>query len=112
MAENSGQSVLSSLLEHILPLAPGLIESLEKGIDVMDIACGSGRALNLLAKSFRQSRFIGYDLCLETIETVRAEASNLGLTNVTFEQRDLTDFSPNKQFDLITAFDAIHDQAR
>jgi 2-polyprenyl-3-methyl-5-hydroxy-6-metoxy-1,4-benzoquinol methylase len=112
MAEDSGQSVLSALFDHILPLVPGLTEALEKGIEVMDIGCGSGRALNMLAKKFPKSQFTGYDLCLEPIETARAEARKAGLTNVTFEQRDLTDFTPGKHFDLITAFDAIHDQAR
>ncbi|MDO1448228.1 class I SAM-dependent methyltransferase [Rhodocytophaga aerolata] len=112
MAEDSGQSVLSSLIDQILPLAPGLTASLEKGIEVMDVGCGSGRALNLLAKTFPKSRFTGYDLCLEPLEVARAEAHKAGLTNVTFQQRDLTHFAPDQPFDLITAFDAIHDQAR
>lgn len=44
MAEDSGQSVLSSLIDVILPLAPGIVAKLESGIDVLDIGCGSGRA--------------------------------------------------------------------
>ena len=35
-----------------------------------------------------------------------------GLLNVRFEKRDLTTWDAQKRFDLITAFDAIHDQAR
>jgi hypothetical protein len=35
MVENSGQSVLSSLESHVLPLAPGLTERLERGIRVL-----------------------------------------------------------------------------
>lgn len=112
MAEDSGQSVLSSLTESILPMVPGITEKLEHGIDVLDIGCGSGRALNLMARNFPNSRFTGYDLCPEPIETARAEAGKNGLTNVSFEQKDLTDFEPDRQFDFITAFDAIHDQAR
>jgi 2-polyprenyl-3-methyl-5-hydroxy-6-metoxy-1,4-benzoquinol methylase len=34
------------------------------------------------------------------------------LANIYFEQRDLTHYQPERQFDFITAFDAIHDQAR
>jgi hypothetical protein len=41
MAEDSGQTVLPALKDHILPLVPGLTERLEKGIDVLDVGCGS-----------------------------------------------------------------------
>ena len=50
MAEDSGQSVLPMLREHILPLVPGLIERLERGIRVLDVGCGRGRAVNLMAE--------------------------------------------------------------
>jgi hypothetical protein len=47
MAEDSGQSVLPALFDHILPLAPGLIDRLEQGIEVLDVGCGRGKALML-----------------------------------------------------------------
>jgi ubiquinone/menaquinone biosynthesis C-methylase UbiE len=46
---------------------PGLIERLEEGIDVLDVGCGSGRALNLLAHTFPNSSFVGYDFSEEAI---------------------------------------------
>ena len=49
MAEDSGQSVLSSLESHILPLVPGLTGRLEQGIRVLDLGCGRGRILHKLA---------------------------------------------------------------
>jgi 2-polyprenyl-3-methyl-5-hydroxy-6-metoxy-1,4-benzoquinol methylase len=115
MAEDSGQSIVSSLFETVLPMVPGLIQRLEKGINVLDIGCGKGRALLLMAQAYPNSRFTGYDLCREPIETARADADKLGLTNIQFEIRDLTSFdedAPEETFDLITSFDAIHDQAR
>lgn len=112
MAEDSGQTVLSALTSNILPLIPGIQEKLEAGIEVLDIGCGSGRALNLMAKTYPNSHFTGYDLCETPIATATAEAAKLGLTNVQFEQQDLTNFQSKKQYDFITAFDAIHDQAR
>jgi 2-polyprenyl-3-methyl-5-hydroxy-6-metoxy-1,4-benzoquinol methylase len=36
----------------------------------------------------------------------------LGLTNVDFEQKDITLVNEHNTYDLITAFDAIHDQAK
>jgi SAM-dependent methyltransferase len=112
MAEDSGQSVGSALLDSILPLVPGLCEKLERGIDVLDVGCGSGKALNLLARTFPASRFVGYDLCEDPIATARASACCDGSTNVSFEVRDLSTALASDQYDLITAFDAVHDQAR
>src|ERR671917_677670 len=86
MAEDSGQTVLPALTDHILPLVPGLVERLEQGIDVMDVGCGSGRALNLMARTFPNSRFLGYDLSEEAIARARAEAQEEhGITNARFE---------------------------
>jgi len=112
MAEDSGQTVLNTLIDTTLPLVPGILEKLRKGIKVLDVGCGSGRALNLMAETFPESRFWGMDLCTEPLETAREKAGRLGLTNVFFEQRDLTNYRHRQEYDFITAFDAIHDQAR
>lgn len=115
MAEDSGSTVLSSLLEHIIPLVPGLHEQLTHGIDVLDVGCGRGRALNLLAQTYPNSRFTGYDLSVEAVNFARQEAEDLGNHNVIFVARDLSSFDIDAvpaQFDFITTFDAVHDQAR
>ena len=50
MAEDSGQSVLSTLESHVLPIVPGLADRLAAGIRLLDVGCGSGRILNRLAE--------------------------------------------------------------
>jgi 2-polyprenyl-3-methyl-5-hydroxy-6-metoxy-1,4-benzoquinol methylase len=113
MAEDSGQTVVASLFEHILPLVPELTERLEQGARVLDVGCGRGRALSLMAERFPNSQFVGYDLSEEAIGTARKEAE--GLTNIDFQARDLSDFdvtAESEAFDLITTFDAVHDQAK
>jgi 2-polyprenyl-3-methyl-5-hydroxy-6-metoxy-1,4-benzoquinol methylase len=112
MAEESEQTVVAALTEHILPLVPGLVERLSRGIAVLDVGCGSGRALLRLAEAFPRSRFRGYDFSDEAIGHARDEAGRRGLTNVEFAARDVAELSEPRAFDLITAFDAIHDQAR
>lgn len=115
MAEDSGQSIVSSLFDTVLPLVPGLTERLEQGIEVLDVGCGMGWALILMAKAYPKSRFVGYDLCEEPIASAKTAAKEQGLNNIRFEIRDLTTFdedAPVAQFDFITSFDAIHDQAR
>ena len=111
MAEYSSQVFDAALVPAILPLVPGLVERLQAGADVADIGCGWGHAINVMAEAFPNSRFTGYDLSDEAIATGRAEAERLGLSNARFEVVDVTAFNATERFDLITAFDAIHDQA-
>jgi 2-polyprenyl-3-methyl-5-hydroxy-6-metoxy-1,4-benzoquinol methylase len=111
MAEDSGQTVVAALTDHILPLVPGLTERLKNGIEVLDVGCGSGRALNLMARKFPNSRFTGYDFSEEAIARARAEAQEHGTSNVRFEVKDVAILDEKARYDLITTFDAVHDQA-
>jgi len=108
MSEDSGQTVVAQLFDSVLPLEPTLTERLEQGIEVLDAGCGSGLALVALARRFPRSRFTGVDLCADAIASARAEAG--GLSNVSFYSADLSDFDRPESFDLITSFDAVHDQ--
>ena len=115
MAEESAQTVLSVLFSHILPLVPGMAEKLEEGASLLDLGCGRGRALLLLAERFPASSFRGYDLSSDAIAYATTQARERGLENVTFEQRDLSTFDVDadpEAFDFVTTFDAVHDQAR
>ena len=109
MAELSAQTVVSVLTESIVPLVPGLTEDLERGIEVLDIGCGSGQALVTLARAFPNSRFRGADLCQDAVDAANANAA--GLANLKFEALDLMTLEHENEFDLVTAFDVIHDQA-
>ncbi len=111
MAEESDMTVVAGLTNSILPLVPGLIEDLREGIDVMDVGCGRGRALTLMARTFPESSFTGYDFSEESIAAAGAEAARLGLSNIRFEARDVAEINEPARYDLITAFDSIHDQA-
>lgn len=112
MAEDSAQVVDASLLQVTLPSIPGLVKRLQTGMDVADIGCGSGHAINVMAQAFPKSRFVGYDLSQEGIAAAQAEAKRLGVINTRFEVQDVSVLDTPGRYDLITAFDAIHDQAR
>src|SRR5215203_3312771 len=90
MAEDSGQTVAAALTDHILPLVPGLIGRLESGIEVL---------------------VVGYDFSEEAIARARTEAKEHGTTNARFEVKDAAVLDEKARYDLITTFDAIHDQA-
>lgn len=112
MAENSSTSHDVSLLNTTLPLVPGLVDQLQAGIDVADVGCGSGHAINLMAQAFPNSRFIGYDFSEEGIRAGQAEAEEMGISHARFETRDVSTLDMMQSHDFITAFDAIHDQAQ
>ena len=111
-AEASAAVFDATLIESTLPLVPGLVEHLQAGIDVADVGCGAGHAINLMAQAFPSSRFIGYDFSEDAIAAGRAEAAELGLSNAEFEVKDVAKLDGSSQLDLITVFDAIHDQAQ
>lgn len=100
----------AALVDTILPLAPDVVARLESGIDVLDIGTGAGHAVNVMARAFPASRFVGLDISEEGIELGRAEAARWELDNATFVVGDAAELDGS--FDLITAFDTIHDQAQ
>ena len=111
MAEESAQTVVAGLFDFIIPLVPGLEENLIRGISVLDIGCGSGHAINTMAARFPNSRFVGHDISEEAINKARSDGRQLGNKNVSFEVNDVSNPQAMKtNFDLVVAFDAIHDQ--
>lgn len=98
------------LLTDILPLAGDLTDRLSDGIHVADIGCGTGHALNLMARAYPASQFVGYDISVEAVEKGRQEAREYAVSNVCFEVMDVANLSADPPFHAIFAFDAIHDQ--
>ena len=112
MAEDSGQTVVAGLFEHIIPLVPGLHEKLEAGIDVLDLGCGRGIALRMMAARYPASRFTGIDFSHEAITWAREQVAADRLGNIRYEVADAAAITFEQKFDFIATFDAIHDQAR
>jgi len=111
MAESSRTTLEATLLTRTLSLVPGLVDRLEAGIDVLDVGCGEGVAIRMMAHRFPRSRFVGVDIGADAIGTAVAEAEAARLTNARFLVQDAATFSAPAAYDFITAFDAIHDQA-
>src|SRR5271169_6005452 len=100
MAEDSGAVHDATLIDVTLPLVPGLVDRLRQGIDVADIGCGSGHAVNLMAEAFPRSRFVGLDFSDAGLAAAMAEADRKDLTNVRFEKRDAARLDETARFDL------------
>jgi len=112
MAEESAQVVDATLLQSTLTLVPGLTDRLGSGIDVLDVGCGQGHAINVMAQAYPNSRFTGYDFSEEGVAAGTGESKAMGLRNAKFKKQDVAAFNEEAAYDLITAFDSIHDQAQ
>ncbi|WP_055405154.1 MULTISPECIES: class I SAM-dependent methyltransferase [unclassified Mycobacterium] len=112
MAEQSAAVYDNALVDTVLPLVDGLVDRLRAGADVADFGCGSGHAINVMAGAFPASRFTGVDFSEHAIAVGAREAAELGLANATFESHDLALLDKRDAYDVITVFDAIHDQAQ
>jgi 2-polyprenyl-3-methyl-5-hydroxy-6-metoxy-1,4-benzoquinol methylase len=110
-AKESAALYDTALVEAILPFAEGVVERLRSGIDVIDIGAGQGHAVNVMARAFPNSRFVGVDFSAEGIEAGRAEAAKWGLPNARFAVADIA-AGLSGGFDLVTAFDVVHDLAK
>ncbi len=98
------------LLDGMLPLAGELPARMAEGVRVADVGCGTGHAINLMARAYPRSSFAGYDIGADAIERARAEAGEYGLANATFEVLDVAQLTADPPFEAVFAFDAIHDQ--
>jgi hypothetical protein len=98
------------LVDGFLGAVPGLHARLAEGVRVLDLGCGSGHAVAVAARAFPASLFLGVDIDPELVTAAHAERTRLRLGNAAFAVADAAALPPHPQFDVITAFDAVHDQ--
>lgn len=100
---------LANLVPAWLPALDGVVAKLERGASVADVGCGHGASTILMAQAYPQSRFVGSDYHLESIEIARARAGAAGVTDrVRFEVADANSYT-GRDYDLVTMFDCLHD---
>jgi SAM-dependent methyltransferase len=99
----------NNLVSNWLPALDGVIEKLQRGARVADVGCGHGWSTVLMAKAFPNSQFIGYDFHPSSIGHAVAHAQEHGVTaNTRFQVATAKNY-PEKDFDLVTFFDCLHD---
>lgn len=98
------------LVPGFLGAVPGLLDRLTAGSRVLDVGCGAGHAVAVAARAFPASRFLGVDIDRQVLAIAEAQRARLGLGNAAFCAGDAAALPAGPRFDLITAFDAVHDQ--
>lgn len=99
----------NSLVSEWIPALDGVQEKLRAGARVVDVGCGHGAPVLLMARAFPASRFIGYDVHPPSIDTADQRTAQAGLSgHVQFEVSHAQGY-PDRDVDVITFFDAFHD---
>ena len=100
---------VNAIVQAWLPALDGMVPALERGARVADIGCGVGFSTLLMARAFPNSHFVGYDFHGPSIEQASAHAAAHGMADrVCFETVAAKDIA-DKEFDLVTMFDCLHD---
>ena len=80
-----------------------VLEKLKKGAKVADIGCGYGITTMMMARTYPNSSFIGFDFHKESIEKAKESAKKEKINNVKFEVSSASEF-PGNNYDLVTFF--------
>jgi 2-polyprenyl-3-methyl-5-hydroxy-6-metoxy-1,4-benzoquinol methylase len=97
------------LIAEWLPALDGVVAKLERGAHVADVGCGHGASTILMAQTFPQSRFVGFDYHDGSIETARARAAEAGVADRTDFRVAAAAAYSGDNYDLVTMFDCLHD---
>jgi 2-polyprenyl-3-methyl-5-hydroxy-6-metoxy-1,4-benzoquinol methylase len=98
----------ANLIGSWLPALDGVVNKLQSGAKVADVGCGHGASTILMATTYPDSEFIGYDYHAESIDVAREKAATAGAANARFEIADAVGYE-GEGFDLIAFFDCLHD---
>ncbi|HML96655.1 MAG TPA: methyltransferase domain-containing protein [Thermodesulfobacteriota bacterium] len=102
-------SYIANLTSGWIPSLDGVVEKLEEGALVADVGCGHGASTILMAKTWPNSTFIGYDYHGPSVERARQAAEKAGVSgNTSFEVAASKGY-PGTDYDLVTFFDCLHD---
>jgi 2-polyprenyl-3-methyl-5-hydroxy-6-metoxy-1,4-benzoquinol methylase len=104
-----GPGYKNHLVQEWLGMVPGLPESLKRGIDVLDVGCGFGLSTVTMATAFPKSHFLGVDYDTRSIDRARGLGAERGVGNVEWLATPAHVLPPGRRFQLICAFDCIHD---
>ena len=102
-------SYRNSLISEWIPALEGVAAKLAGGARIADVGTGRGAALLILADAYPRARFVGYDAHPPSIDVARKRAAEAGVADrVRFEVADATGY-PTEGYDLVCAFDTLHD---
>ncbi|HKV54663.1 MAG TPA: methyltransferase domain-containing protein, partial [Candidatus Binataceae bacterium] len=95
-----------------IPAVADIHQRLRDGGVAAEVGCGAGQCTIPVAAAFPNSRFFGFDVDAVSIERARRKAAQAGLgERVSFERIAAEEITFTDRFDLVMAFNCIHDMA-
>src|SRR5580692_620213 len=99
----------ANLISAWIPALEGVAEKLTRGATVADVGCGLGASTILMAKSFPNSKFFGFDYHSVSIGTAKKRAQDAGVADrIQFKVAKAKSY-PGENYDFVTFFDCLHD---
>lgn len=98
------------LVPVLLPMLEGVVEKLETGAKVVDVGCGTGLALELMADAYPASTYFGYDPSERAISTAQERFAQR--ENVSAVLAGGEDLPFSNDVDLVLTMDCLHDMPR
>lgn len=93
-----------------IPAMPDVEAKLRQGARVADVGCGVGWSSVFLAKHFEKVKIDGIDGDEESVAEARRIAEQQGVTDrVQFHACTIEEFNIEAPYDLVTAFECLHD---
>ena len=105
------QRTFQTLRPYICPF-DRLIELVPRDASVLDIGCGAGLFLMLLAESGRIQNGVGFDSSESGIAIAKAAAKRLTAHVLQFDHCRVQDTWPQGEFDVVTLVDVMHHVAQ
>ena len=109
-AEMNRPWFLQELGRSWFPSVPELDERLRAGAKVADIGCGEGWSSIAMAQAYPNVVIDAYDIDGPSIQAARTHAAAAGVADrVTFHRADVAGVADAGPYDVVTAFECIHD---
>ncbi len=112
----SGQAEMNRpwFMKHLgstwFPSVPDIHQRLGAGARVADVGCGEGWSSIAMAHAYANVTVDGFDIDQPSIDAARNHAAKAGVSDrVRFHAVDAATVGEEAQFDLVTAFECIHD---
>ena len=110
MAESNRPWFMHELGSNWFPALPELDEMLTRGGRVADIGCGEGWSSIAIALAYSDVHVDGFDIDERSIASARVHAAEAGVSDrVTFHNIDAAVAEGTGSYDVVTAFECIHD---
>lgn len=103
------ESRMFSITREALNATYARIAAAAPGKRILEYGCGQGEASLIIARKYNPGSIVGIDLSEVAVDHARAEATRLGLENISFKAMNAENLEfSDDEFDLVCGFGILH----